>query len=85
VVDLSPGWDDSGVSAGAPLMAAARFGAARRSRAWLWALAFGLWVPVLNLAVGGNAAALVALVPAFVGAFAGAGARRLLTGPDGAA
>jgi hypothetical protein len=48
VVDLSPGWDDTGVSAGALLTAAALFGAARPSRAWLWALALGLWVPVLT-------------------------------------
>ena len=85
LVDVSPGWDDTGVSAGALFLAAAALGATRPSRAWLWALAVGLWVPALNLAVRGNPAALLALVPAFLGAFAGAGARRLLAGPDGAA
>ena len=85
LVDSSPGWDDTGVSAGLLLVAAGLSGAARPSRAWLWALALGLWIPVLGIAVRGNLAALIALVPAFLGAFAGAGARRLLTGPDGAA
>jgi hypothetical protein len=85
LVDSRPGWDDTGVSAGALLVAAALFGAARPSRAWLWAPALGLWIPVLGIVVRGNLAALIALVPAFLGAFAGAGARRLLTGPDGAA
>jgi hypothetical protein len=85
LVDSSPGWDDTGVSAGVLLVVAGLFGAARPSRAWLWALALGLWTPVLGIAVRGNLAALIALVPAFLGAFAGAGARRLLTGPDGAA
>jgi hypothetical protein len=85
LVDSSPGWDDTGVSAGVLLVAAGLFGAARPSRAWLWALALGLWIPVLGIAVRGNLAALIALVPAFLGAFAGAGARRVLTGPDGAA
>ena len=41
LVDLSPGWDDTGVSAAAVFAAAAGFGATRPSRAWLWALAVG--------------------------------------------
>jgi hypothetical protein len=84
LVDASPGWDDTGVSAAAMLLVAAAFGAARPARAWLWALAVGLWVPALNIAVRGNPAALLALIPALLGAFAGAGARRLLTGAGGA-
>jgi hypothetical protein len=85
LVDSSPGWDDTGVSAAAVFAAAAAFGAARPSRAWLWALAVGLWIPVLGIAVRGNAEALIALVPALLGAFAGAAARRLLAGPGRAA
>ena len=85
LVDASPGWDDTGVSAAGVLLAAAVFGAARPARAWLWALAVGLWIPVLGIVLHGNPAALLALVPALVGAFAGAGARRLLTGPGRAA
>jgi hypothetical protein len=85
LVDLSPGWDDTGVSAAAVFAAAAAFGATRPSRAWLWALAVGLWIPVLGIVVRGNAEALIALVPALLGAVAGAAARRLLPGPDGAA
>ena len=34
LVDLSPGWDDTGVSAAAVFAAAAGFGATRPSRAW---------------------------------------------------
>ncbi|HJU01286.1 MAG TPA: hypothetical protein VJ966_08780 [Actinomycetes bacterium] len=82
LVDSSPGWDDTGVSAAAVLVTAAAFGAARPSRAWLWALAVGLWIPAMGIALRHNPAALIALVPAVLGAYAGAAARRLLTGPD---
>jgi hypothetical protein len=85
VVDSSPGWDDTGVSAAAVFAGAAAFGATRPARAWLWALAVGLWIPVLGIVVHGNYAALLALVPALLGALAGAAARRLLAGPDRAA
>ena len=85
LVDAEPGWDDTGVSAAAVLLVAAAFGAARPSRPWLWGLAVGLWIPALNIILRGNPTALLALVPALLGAFAGAGARRLLTGSDGAA
>jgi hypothetical protein len=64
---------------------AAALAAARPSRAWLWALAAGLWIPALGIVVRDNYVALLALVPALLGALAGAGARRLLTGPDPAA
>jgi hypothetical protein len=85
VVDSSPGWDDTGVSAAAVFAGAAAFGATRPARAWLWALAVGLWIPVLGIVVRGNAEALIALVPALLGAVAGAAARRLFAGTDGAA
>jgi hypothetical protein len=85
LVDSSPGWDDTGVSAAAVLVAAAAFGAARPARAWLWALAVGLWIPALGIVVRDNPAALIALVPALLGALAGAAARRLLARPDGTA
>jgi hypothetical protein len=85
LVDSSPGWDDTGVSAAAVLAATAAFGFARPPRAWVWALAVGLWIPALGIALRGNYGSLLALVPAMAGAFAGAGARRLLAGPDGTA
>jgi hypothetical protein len=85
LVDSSPGWDDTGVSAAAVFAATAAFGAARPSRAWLLALAVGLWIPALGIVLHGNYPSLLALVPALLGAFAGAGARRLLAGPDRAA
>jgi hypothetical protein len=85
LVDSSPGWDDTGVSAAAVFAGAAVFGAARPSRAWLWALAVGLWIPVLGIAVRDNYGSLLALVPALLGALAGAAARRLLAGPGRAA
>jgi hypothetical protein len=84
LVDASPGWDDTGVSAVAVLLGAAVFGATRPARPWLWALAVGLWIPAMGITFHHDLAALLALVPAVAGAFAGAGARRLLTGPGGA-
>ena len=82
LVDLGPGWDDTGVSAAAVFAGAAALAAARPSRAWLWALAVGLWIPVLGIVARDNYAALIALVPALLGAVAGAAARRLLAGSD---
>lgn len=47
--------------------------------AWLWALASGIWLPVLNIALHGNAAALLVLPLAFAGAYAGLAGRHAWT------
>ena len=79
-VDTRPGWDDTGITAGALVLACLLFGAARPRLAWLWALAIGGWVPALNILLAHNSSALLVLAIAFVAAYAGALIRRVIGG-----
>lgn len=76
-VDSRPTWDDTGITAGAIFVSAFLIAALARRRPWLWALLVGGWVPVFALASGRDPAALLALVFAFLGAYAGFGLSRL--------
>ena len=78
MVDSSPGWDDTGVSAAMVLGASALMGALYPQRAWVWALAVGSWIPALGITLGHGYASIMALVFALVGAYAGAFAGRWL-------
>jgi hypothetical protein len=80
-VDSRPGWDDAGITAGMLFLTAALFGALRPSRAPVWAMAVGLWVPLLGIVLHRNFGSLLALAAAFLGAYAGALARRLMAPP----
>ncbi len=51
LVDSSPGWDDTAVSAAAIFTSCGILGAIHPRRAWQWALAVGLWIPVLGIAL----------------------------------
>lgn len=77
-VDSRPTWDDAGITAGMIFLAAALFGALRPSRAAVWALAVGAWVPLFGIAMHRNFGSLLALAVAFFGAYAGALARKAL-------
>lgn len=77
IVDSSPHWDDTGITVAALLAASGSLGLVRPRGAWMWALAVGIWIPLLESIH--NPASLVALAVAFVGAYAGAFARRLAT------
>ncbi len=46
LMDSSPGWDDTGVSAAMVLTASGLLGALHPERAWVWALAVGSWIPL---------------------------------------
>jgi hypothetical protein len=76
-VDSRPNWDDTGVTAAAILLSCGLLGAAGPRQPWLWALAVGLWIPILGIVRTQNYASLLALGVAFIGAFAGMGLRRL--------
>ena len=83
LIDARPGWDDTGVSAAALFGVCALLGAVAPRQPWLCAVTAGLWIPVLSLArhpSAPNAGALLALVVAVVGAYAGAGMRRVIVG-----
>ena len=78
-VDSSPGWDDTGVMAGAIFLASGLLGFLGPQRPWLWALALGLWIPLLGIVRDQNYGSLVALVLACAGAYAGTAVRRAVS------
>jgi hypothetical protein len=82
-VDSRPTWDDTGITVGVILIVTALLGFASPRRAWLWALAVGIWPPLFALLMHNSLGALIALVVAFIGAYAGALIRRALSGADG--
>jgi hypothetical protein len=87
LVDSSPGWDDTGVSAAMVLTASGLMGALHPQRAWVWAFAIGSWIPLLGIAFDRfDYASLLAFVFALVGAYAGAfaGKRPTTTASGGA-
>jgi hypothetical protein len=69
-VDTRPNWDDTGITAGAIFLSAMLFSVFNSKRAWIWALAIGVWVPLLNIYYTNNYGSLIALIIAFVGAYA---------------
>ena len=81
-VDTRPTWDDTGITVVAVLGASGLIGWLAPGRPWLAALAVGAGVPALNIAISGNSESLVALVPAFLGAYAGNFGRRALLRPE---
>ena len=80
-VDSRPTWDDAGITAAAIFSATALLGLTLPRYAWLWALAVGGWIPVLGITLHRNYGAALALLVAFVGAYAGAIARQVLAPP----
>jgi hypothetical protein len=70
-VDASPGWDDTGITAGLLLVVACVAAGVSGRRPWLWAILVGVPTPFVELAGGGDPAAPAALAFAAVGAAAG--------------
>ncbi|HET6327891.1 MAG TPA: hypothetical protein VFG04_24625 [Planctomycetaceae bacterium] len=79
-VDSRPNWDDTGITALAIVFICGVLGAIGPERPWLWTLAVGAWIPIYEIPSSRNFGSLLALVMAFVGAYAGMGARKLLGG-----
>jgi hypothetical protein len=69
--DSSPGWDSTGITAGALLLGAGAAAFRACDRPWLWALLLGLPTPVIEIGGGGSAGSLLALVFAGIGATTG--------------
>ena len=78
-IDTRPTWDDTGITVGLLLIAAAGFGAVYPRLAWLWALALGAWIPLFNIVTARNFGSLLALVVAFMGSYVGRGVRNLIS------
>jgi hypothetical protein len=71
LIDSSPGWDSTGITAGMLILGAAAAAAIGRDRPWLWALLVGLPTPILETVRDGNAGSWLALVFAAGGASIG--------------
>jgi hypothetical protein len=78
-VDSRPGWDDTGITVGAILLVSGGLSLAIPQRAWLWAFLVGVWVPVAEMSLPQNYASIFALIFAFLGAYSGYGARRVIS------
>lgn len=81
VVDTSPGWDSTGITAVSLALAAAAVAAVGRSRPWLWALAVGLPMVALEIADRGDPTMILVLGFTAAGAAFGWAIRRTMT-PD---
>jgi hypothetical protein len=77
-VDSRPSWDDTGVTAGALILAALLLGALAPRRPWAVALAVGSWIPLFGIVGSRNYGSLLALAVAFAGASAGSLLRRVI-------
>lgn len=71
-VDSSPNWDDTGVTVIALSGVTALFGFLYPKRAWMFALAVGIWIPIFNFILHGTFSSAPAILIAFIGAYAGA-------------
>jgi hypothetical protein len=71
VLDSSPGWDDTGITAGLILICSAVCGFISRSKLWLWALITGIWIPVHGILTMGDFKFLLILLISFAGSYGG--------------
>jgi hypothetical protein len=71
LIDSSPGWDSTGITAGLLFLGAAAAAAIGRDRPWLWALLVGLPTPLVETVRDGNTGSWLAMVFAALGAAVG--------------
>ncbi|MDR3667268.1 MAG: hypothetical protein P4L35_10540 [Ignavibacteriaceae bacterium] len=70
-IDSRPHWDDTGITVGMILVSSAFLGFVMPRRAWIWAIALGVWIPVWNILQHNNYSSLIALPVAIIGAYIG--------------
>jgi hypothetical protein len=70
-IDSRPNWDDTGALVVAILLVSGVIALLDGRRPWLIALAIGLWIPLHGIIISHNFGAIIALVIAFIGAYAG--------------
>ena len=78
-IDSRPNWDDTGITVGLILVSSLIFGLLARRKPWLIALAVGLWIPLQGIFKSQDFGLLIALIPAFIGAFVGYSLRKTTT------
>ncbi len=71
LVDSSPGWDSTGITAVALLTSAGLVAGVAGDRPWLWTLLVGLPTPIIEIGRGDSTGSLLALAFAAVGAGVG--------------
>lgn len=74
-VDTRPNWDDAGITAGCLFLSAGVLSFVSPRLSPIIAIAVGGWIPLIEIARGGNYGSLIALAIAVVAALCGAGAR----------
>ena len=70
-VDSSPGWDDTGITAGGLLVTAGLITLLGHPRPWLIGLAVGMWIPLLYIYQSQAFSMLFVLIIPMIGAYAG--------------
>jgi hypothetical protein len=70
-IDSRPGWDDTGILAGAILLACGLLAVLGFQRPWLLALVVGGWIPLRGILTNQNFGSILALLIAFAGAYLG--------------
>jgi hypothetical protein len=70
-VDSRPTWDDTGITAGVILLVCGLIALLGYQPPWLLALAVGAWIPLYGILVTHNFGSIIALIIAFIGAYAG--------------
>jgi uncharacterized membrane protein len=70
-MDSRPTWDDSGFEVAAILLTCGLLALIGFERPWLLALLVGAWIPIYEILVSHNSGSIIALIIAFIGAYAG--------------
>jgi len=70
-VDTRPNWDDTGVLAFGILLVCGLLALIGFQRPWLLALVVGVWIPLHGVLITHNYGSIIALIIAFIGAYAG--------------
>src|SRR5262249_37372492 len=81
-IDSRPNWDDTGITALMLFAASFMLAFINPMLPLLWAICVGVWIPIMGIALHQNYGCLLALVFAFIGAYAGMAARRMIRLPD---
>lgn len=77
-IDSRPNWDDTGITVLMVLIAAFACGFIANQKPWLFALLVSIWIPVAGVLMTQNFGSLLAIVPGFIGAYAGYGFKRMI-------
>jgi hypothetical protein len=70
-VNSRPTWDDTGILVGGLLLTCGLIALIGYQRPWLLALLVGGWIPLYDIFVNHTFGSILALIIAFVGAYAG--------------